>query len=272
MSLRKVRPVALADDVERADPEGDYPRFLELDPRDIHVEETYQRNLTPRMLNLIRRGAANWSWRKFTPPKIVEVDGIWVATDGQTTATMAATAGIERIPCQVITAPALEERAAAFVGQNRDKVAITPIQLHRARVAMADEDAQNVELVCKRAGVTICGFVKSTWGRGDTMAIAAIRALTNRRSAVAARQVLEVLVQADMRPITAEQIKAVDALLNAQEFKGTVKPATLIRVLRDEWTRIEADAAKFQREQRVQKWRGLVAALFQGARRAAATL
>lgn len=76
--------------------------------------------------------------------------------DGQHTAIAAAShPDIALIPVMVVEAVDQAERAGAFIGHNRDRLNITPMQMHYAAVAAGDEDALTVEQVCARAGVKI---------------------------------------------------------------------------------------------------------------------
>ncbi|WP_234905679.1 DUF6551 family protein [Rhizobium rhizogenes] len=185
-------------DVPRSRIDDAAPGVRLVDPHDLVIDDSYQRGLSDRSIRLIRKIVAEWSWLAFKPPIVVDVDGELHVIDGQHTVIGAVThGGVSKIPVLVVEAEARELRASAFVRHNRDRIQVTPTQLHMALVAAGDEDALTIAQVCQRAGVTILKnpppFAK--FRPGDTMAISTIEALVSRRHAQGARRVLEVCVQ-----------------------------------------------------------------------------
>lgn len=247
------------------------PVFEWVDPCELKVDETYQRNLSERSVSLIRKIVGNWDWRRFKPPVVARsADGGFEVIDGQHTAIAAAShPGVPIIPVMVVEAVDMESRATAFLGHNRDRITLTAPQLHAAAVAAGDEDAVTVMQVCERAGVRI---LKSPPGNGafkprETLAVSSIRALVNRRGAMRARQVLEVLASAECAPISAGGIKAVEMLLHDAEYAGAVDPGDLATAIRALGSAADQEAAVFAAAHGVQKWRALAVVLFRRARR-----
>lgn len=247
------------------------------DPLDLWIDDAYQRAPSEKSLKLVRKvGGGQWDWSKFTPPTVVkrEVDGVEhrCLIDGQHTAMMAASRGIRRIPWLLVQTVDQAADAKAFVGKNRDKTGITALQEHKAAVSAGDEDALTIDQVMARAGVTLSSYAKPTgeWKAGETVSVAAIGRLIKARHALGARKVLELLVQAELAPITAKEIQAVDTLLNGEEFKGQVKPERLVELLRDDYPEVEREAGVFAATHRVPYWRGLTVTLFRMSKRRAA--
>lgn len=219
-TLRPVAPMAFSPlDPQRIATEP--PAVEWMAPCDLLIEEAYQRDIAPKSLDLIKRIVEGWDWRRFKPPIIAWTERGFEIIDGQHTAIAAATRGIERIPVLVVEAADLGDRAQAFVGHNQDRLAITPVQMHRAKVAANDEDALTAQQVMERAGVTLVfnQYGTKRWKPGETVAIKTIDALARRRGAMGARKVLEVLVKAEAAPITAAGIKAVEMLLYRAAFE-----------------------------------------------------
>lgn len=190
-------------------------------PADLLIEGAYQRDLSPKSLDLIRRIVAGWDWRRFKPPIVAWTERGFEIIDGQHTAIAAATRpDIEKIPVLVVEALAMNERANAFVGHNQDRLSITPIQMHRAKIAAGDADALTVQQVLDRAGAVLVvgAYGQRGWKPGETVAVSTIDSLAKRRGARGARMVLEVLVKAEAAPISAAAIKAVDMLMNRPEY------------------------------------------------------
>ncbi|AFL51395.1 hypothetical protein [Sinorhizobium fredii] len=108
----------------------------------------------------IRRIIESFDWAKFKPPicNYAEQGGETVlkVLVGQHTAIAAASnPHVSRIPVMIVEAEDTVAQAKAFIGQNTERLGVTKLQLHQAALAAADEDAQTLELVCQRAGVTV---------------------------------------------------------------------------------------------------------------------
>lgn len=247
------------------------PRFEWVDPRSLLVDEAYQRNLSERSVSLIRKIVGSWDWARFKPPVVADQgDGVFEVIDGQHTAIAAAShPTIERIPVMIVEALDQAARASAFVGHNRDRIALTVTQMHAAAVAAGDEDAVTLEQVCERAGVRV---LKNPPGNGafkprETLAVSSIKALINRRGAMRARQVLQVLAEAECAPISASGIKAVEMLLHDQEYAGQVVAADLTTTIRAMGAAAEQEAKVFAAAHNVPLWRALGITLYRGGRR-----
>lgn len=253
------------------DDEGNSEPYVEWgDPADLYVDDAYQRPISKRGRTLIKRIAGGeFSWRKFKMPNVtIGSDGRRMVIDGQHTATMAISRGIRNIPWLVIPTLGQADAADSFVSLNMDRTSITAMNEHRARVAAGDADACQVERICKAAGVTLCLFQKKNWNTGETIALAAIRQLVKKRGDARTRLVLDILVKAELAPISADHIKSVDALLNDEEFEGLVKPEKLVALLGGETRgKIEREAAVFADTHRVRKWKGMATKLYQAATR-----
>ncbi len=191
------------------------PIFERVDPRELLVDETYQRDLSPASMKLIQKIATGWDWRKFKPPVVALADGGLQIIDGQHTAIGAACRpDIDKIPVMIVEAAELQARAQAFIGHNKDRLAVPAIRIHHAAVAAGDEDAATIEQVCQRAGVVLVrsAYGGRKWRPGETIALSAIAGLIDRRGALRARQMLQVLVAAELAPIKPHHMRAVEAI------------------------------------------------------------
>lgn len=269
MAIRQIKKILLPDITPAAiaDP---VPEIRWVHPHELWVDEKYQRNLSERSITLIRRIVSEWDWAAFTPPKAAEVDGRLHVTDGQHTAIAAAShPDIDTIPVLVASAAEEQHRAMAFVRHNRDRVQVTPTQLHLAMVAAGDPDAVTVAQVCERAGVTILKSVPANgvFAEGQTMAVAALRRLVSRRFAIGARKVLDVCVAAKLVPISAEAIKAVELLLFGDEYADQVAPDALVAAIRRVGPEAEREAIVFGAAHKVQRWKALAVVWFRNTRK-----
>ncbi|WP_316184687.1 ParB N-terminal domain-containing protein [Bradyrhizobium sp. SZCCHNRI1003] len=248
---------------------GPKPELRWIAPSALYVDGTYQRDLSRKSLQLIEQIYQSFAWDRIKPPIVVDDGGVYHVIDGQHTAIAAASLGVAELPCFLIAAPDLAGRARAFVGHNTDRITVTPIAIHRALCRAGDEDALDVDRVCRRAGVTIREFNKdSTDLVGQTKAVTLIRKMIRKRGVVRARKVLECLVKAEMAPIAAAAITAIDAIcaehcdidldalaaiIRADGAAGLAKAhakaakdrSTLWSVLKVRWLhRLEAEAAE----------------------------
>jgi hypothetical protein len=267
------RPIAAIDlpDVTPGTPPTAKPEITWIDPTELLVDEAYQRGLSDKNLRLIARIVGEWDWRRFKPPITAWTDESLEVIDGQCTAIGAASHPvIGEIPVYVVDAAERADRASAFIGQNRDRVAITAAQMHAAAVVAGDEDALAVERVASRVGVRILRMPPS---RGDyqprqTVAVAAVAALIARLGEEDAERVLGILAESECAPITAAHIKAVDHLLRAPEFDGQVKADRLGSAIKElGLPAAEQEAKAFAATHCVPLWRGLAATWFQASRK-----
>jgi hypothetical protein len=271
---RSVRPINLAG-VEIAAADVAAPTFEWVQPSDLLVDEGYQRNLSERSVKLIRKICGAWDWRRFKPPVCARTDRGLEVIDGQHTAIAACSHPlVDQIPVMVVEAASRSDRAQSFIGHNRDRLNITPMQMHYAAAAAGDEDSQTINQVCERAGVKVLKATAGNglWKIGETVAIKAIGALINRRGVVRARQVLEILVQGRCAPVAAGQIRAVEILLFDEEYREDIDAERIVNALLALGDDADREAAVFAAAHRVPLFKALAIVLFRkGNRRARRT-
>ncbi|TIN15521.1 MAG: hypothetical protein E5Y51_18095 [Mesorhizobium sp.] len=235
-----------------------------VDPTTLFVDHEYQRTIGEKGRRQIRQIIENFCWTKFKPPicAYAEHDGrtILKVLDGQHTAIAAASnPHISLIPVMIVEAPDTQSQAAAFVGQNTQRLGVTPLQIHQAAVLAQEENALDVQNVCNRAGVRVlhCLPGSGRYKPGDTIAIAAIRGLVSRRTSMGARVILEVLAKAHLAPITALHIKAADYLMSDKELSLKFDPEDLTKTIGDLYLTAEDEARVQAKTMRIPEWRAL---------------
>jgi hypothetical protein len=179
--------------------------------------------------------------------------------DGQHTAIAAAShGGVAEIPVLVVEAPDVAARARSFVGLNRDRVNVTPLQIFRAELAAGDKHARELIAVCERAGARLLFSppANGLFRAGETAAVSTLRALIKRRGPMKARMVLEVLVKAHCSPISAALMRAAEEVL-CGGFAGEVTAERLTLVLRGLANVEPPQVRELMRERRVPHWRAL---------------
>lgn len=265
-SLRPIEPINSAG-LTPTTPTTTGPIFEWVDPASLLVNETYQRDLSERSVKLIRRIIEGWNWTKFKPPVCSLGDHGLEVIDGQHTAIAAATHPyVAQIPVMIVETETVQDRASAFIGQNTTRLGITKMQLHRAAVAAGDEDALTIEQVCQRSGVRLLMAKPHRWKVGDSVAVQAVGALIDRRGAMGARKVMELLVRAEAAPVTQAGLKAVEMILFDPEYADADQDH-LHEAIKTMGEAAEREAATFAAAHRVALWKALGIVWFRKCRK-----
>lgn len=216
--LRQIKPIpkieALASRAKNSP-----PTLLWVDPTTLYVDESYQRNLSRRSIKLISQIVSSWDWTHVKPPIVCrDESGRLEVIDGQHTAIAAAChPGIDKLPVMIVEAATVAARARAFVGHNRDRIVVTPAQIHFSMVAAGDIEALEVQKVCAEAGVTLLRHPPSNgeFRVGECVSIAGVARLVKQYGAALARESLGMLVAAGRAPVRAEEAQAIAAAIKA---------------------------------------------------------
>lgn len=254
-ALRSIRPLKAAslNGVEPAKIGKKLPKFELADPRMLYVEEAYQRGILARGTRLIREIVAEFSWSRFKPPicvRLRESGNLLVCIDGQHTATAAAShPDIRNIPIMVVDAADIPARAAAFVGHNRDRLALTTVMIYAAELAAGDEVAIMVNKACRAAGATIPRRMVASHEKqpvGQTISLGAIKAIAQRQGVEALTRVLRVLVAVGRAPIKSVEIAAVAMIFTHHPALDEKRLAMVIgQKTAEEWTGLgQVEASK----------------------------
>jgi hypothetical protein len=246
--IRRIEPIGIVG-LDIASPENGEPICERVNPAMLYVDPAYQRNIGARGLRQIKKIVESFDWNRFKPPICcyAEAEGQTVlkVLDGQHTAIACAShPEIDFIPIMIVEAPHTFEQAAAFVGQNTERLQVTPLQLHQSALVARDLDALTVDIVCKQAGVTILRTsTNDRYKAGETISVNAIQTLINTHGNEVARDVLTVLARARFAPILKPQIKAVELLMTNEEYCNDFKVDDLVTAIYGSWPH-DQDAAK----------------------------
>lgn len=267
-SLRPIRPLEF-EGVKPSVPSTGLPELTWISPGDVLIDESYQRGLSEKSMKLIRHIIENFDWRRFKPPVVTWCEDGLQALDGQHSLIAAAShPGIDKVPVLVVDAQAIADRASAFIGHNRDRIAVTPAQMHAAAVVACDPAALQIDRVCHEAGAVI---LRHNPGRefraGETLAVGAVKALIERCGEEIAAEVLRILVASKSAPISAAQIMAVELLLVGADYQDQLEPSDLARLIESTGPHANREARLFAAEHCVPKWRALAAVLFKGLKK-----
>jgi len=142
--------------------------LLRIDPR-------YQRPIGARGRKNIRHIVEEFDWSLFSPIVVAgRPNGFFAIIDGQHRAIAAWThGGIHEVPCLIIVGDERAE-ARAFAIINGQVTAVTPTQIHAARVMAGEPAALELDKVCQAAGVTVLRTPRGAYKVGETFAIGAL--------------------------------------------------------------------------------------------------
>lgn len=161
---------------------SDAPTLEWLKIERLGVDPIYQREIGRRGESNVLQIARWFDWSKFSPVIVAPVGGGGFAIiDGQHRVTAAAARGITKVPCQIINIDQARQ-AEAFAAINGNVTAMTPLQMHAARLAGGDEDAGRLAKVCAAADVTVCRYPvpASKMTVGQTLAVGVLARLLRR--------------------------------------------------------------------------------------------
>ncbi len=221
-ALRPIDPKPFRDRVGRMDSDiGTKPQLRWIGIDLLRIDPAYQRQILKRGAVNIVRIAREFDWAMFAPVVVAESDkGIYLVIDGQHRATAAAVRGIKDVPCAIIAADK-RKQAAAFAAINAHVTAISPMQLHAARLAAGDQAASELTDLCASAGVTICRYPipANKMKAGETLAAGALARLMIRYGGGVLRLSLKCITWGGDRNIgmvRAPLIEALCAVLEAE--------------------------------------------------------
>jgi hypothetical protein len=152
---------------------GERPELQWLKIDRLRIDPNYQREIGRRGADNIVAIAPKFKWAKFTPVVVAPIgEGLFAIIDGQHRTTAASACGFESVPCVIIQVDGAEQ-ADAFVAINANVTAMSPLQLHAARLAAGNSDAAELTEVCREADVTICRYPvpANKMKPGETLAV-----------------------------------------------------------------------------------------------------
>lgn len=247
---------------------GEVPVLDWLDKTLIDIDTTYQRGLDEGRVQRI----IDWfAWDSFGAIVVAPaVDGRFHAIDGQHRLEAAKRhPKVSVVPAIIITAIGTAAEAETFVNVNGARKNVSPLEMHWAQLAAGDPEAETVKQVCERAGVKLMRYPGSNgkYAPGETVAIAALRGLIDKRGAMKARQTLEILAAAQLKPITAIQIKAAEMLFFDPEFAEHLEPDAIAEAIRGAALVIEDEANAFAATHRMPKVKAFASVWFRKCRK-----
>lgn len=230
---RKINGMRFEDIVPAKDI-SDYPVFSEASPQDLRIEDSYQRDLSRKSINLIEKIVRTFSWTKFKPPICVKDGDTYLCIDGQHTAIAAAShPDVNKIPIMVISGENVADRAKAFVAHNRDRVAMSMYQIFHGEVAAGDPEAMCILKSVTAVGGLIPRYPPSggRWKNGQISAITELRRILKMRGEAGLKRVVHIAVKGRCKPISVTVMRSVDTVLHDEQYINEVSESSMITAL-----------------------------------------
>lgn len=158
---------------------GERPELQWLKISKLRIDPKYQREIGRRGADNIVAIVPQFKWAKFTPVVVAPIgEGLFAIIDGQHRTTAAAACGFEAVPCVIIQVDQAEQ-ADAFVAINANVTAMSPLQLHAARLAAGSKAATDLTEACDEAGVIICRYPvpANKMKPGETLAVGMLQSV-----------------------------------------------------------------------------------------------
>lgn len=132
---------------------GPIPELQWRNKTTLKVDETYQRTMeSARSKKLVEKIAINFQWKKFGVLVITDTGFI---IDGQHRHGGAMLrVDIEHVPCLAHNID-IKEAAGVFVGMNKDRVNMSPLQVFKSELVSGDLEAIRVQRAMDEAGVEL---------------------------------------------------------------------------------------------------------------------
>lgn len=207
---------------------GEPPELRWVDPTELLVDESYQRQIREAGIRLIRQIVGAFDWASFEPPLCIETPEGLKVTNGQHSATAAASHPlVTRIPVMVSRQRDVTAQAKSFLDVNVHRVAVTRTQLYHSAIVAADDEAVAIERIVRDAGIHILKNPppKAQFKPGDTVSVSTIAMLYRRRGEAALRTMLGLL--RTRAPIGATELRATELLMFDPDYRADFDPATV---------------------------------------------
>jgi hypothetical protein len=233
-SLRKVE--AISDHRMTRAKVGPRPEFAWLGLDQLVINGEYQRSLSERSVRAIRSIASKFDWGRLKALSVVAVEGgLYEVIDGQHTAIAAAThGGIPELPCLVTRDKSVQERAGDFVGINRDRVGMTPMQVFYGELAAGEEIATEVMRGVELAGGSIPRHPPTgqQYKVGQVIAISSLEKIAREGGPSRVKRVVSIGVAAKLAPMRGTAVRAISLLLWDSPLAGRLTDREIEMVFR----------------------------------------
>lgn len=249
-------------EIEFRDP-GEVPVLDWIDTGLIDIDADYQRGLDEGRVQRI----VDWfDWSSFGALVVAMAEGgRFHCIDGQHRLAAAQRHPmVSVVPAVIVHAAGTVAEAETFVNVNGARKNVSPLEMFWAQIAANDPEAVTVKQACDRAGIKLLRYPGSNarYSARETVAVGALRGLIDKHGAMKGRQILDVVAKADLKPITAVQIKAAELLMTDPEFSDQIDPDAITDGIRGMALVIEDEANAFAATHRMPKTKAFASCWF----------
>lgn len=248
---------------ELPDP-GEVPALDWIDKTLITVDPLYQRPLDVDRVATIAR---SFTWRSFGALVIVPARDGYHVTDGQHRLEAAKVhPKITHVPAVIVQAETIQSEAGMFVDINKNRKNVSALELFFAELAAETGGAAEVLKAAQAAGLRIPKYPGS-FKVNDTIAVGALHSLVATYADEKVRTILTTVAAGGFKPISANQIKAVEHLLTDREFSQQIVHEDLAALLKSVGTTLDSEARRFAATHGIPFWKALASTWFQKCRK-----
>ncbi|KQZ25833.1 hypothetical protein ASD50_20635 [Mesorhizobium sp. Root552] len=248
---------------ELPDP-GEVPALDWIDKNLITVDPLYQRPLDAERAKTIARA---FSWRSFGALVVVPAGDGYHVTDGQHRLEAAKVhPKVTHVPAVIVQVETIQSEAGMFVDINRNRKNVSALELFFAELAAETGGATEVLQAAKSAGMRIPKY-PGNFKPNDTIAVSALHALVATYAPERVQTILETVAAGKFRPVSANQIKAVEHLLTDREFSQQIIHEDLATLLGTVGTSLDGEAKRFAATHGTPFWKALASTWFQKCRK-----
>jgi hypothetical protein len=119
----------------------------------------------------------------------------------------------------VLTAVTTAEKSAAFVGINRDRIALTPFALYRAKLASGNEEAMAVDEAITAAGAQLLESLRYDvdYEPGVVACVSTLLQIVRRGGKVRLARLLKMAIAAQIGPVPSGLLKGLEEAVRAPD-------------------------------------------------------
>jgi len=226
MTLVKITPIAslLAQKVKYVDESASLilPKLAWIPTDQLLLDQSYQRDISRIGETTIKRIISDFDWLQFGALVVARMPGGYAVIDGQHRAVAALHLMLPQVPALIGNA-ILTGQADAFVGINKNRTRVGPIDEYRAKLVSGDRNALELQSVLDRLEIKIEGPTGNALRPRHTRAINKLQTLAAKIGHDQLAAILELMITAQpdtTNLLTATNIEATALVFRRIETEG----------------------------------------------------
>ncbi len=250
-TMRPIKPMKLSSSVTPSPDLGIIPVLKMIPIERLVVDGRYQREAA-RNKSMILKIVREFRWSKFQPITVAAVGDYFAIIDGQHRAIAAGShPSIASVPCWIVPQQDVPEQARTFVDINKNRTAITSVQIYYAGLAANNPDALRIRDVCSEAGVSVARYSNEVRLKNDqTMAVNSIDRLLRKagdRVVIEGIRIIREAYPHKPQQLTAINIETIVVFLEKYGANPNFDRGRFVERLRDVSLQVALGVARVQR-------------------------